>query len=168
MKNSEAILVTPKQFEIQECAVPEPKDHEILMKVEYVGMCGSDIHGFEFGPFIPPKDPNQKIGLGHEVAGEVVKVGAKVTKFKPGDKVLIEPGVPDDSCEYCRTGRYNICPDVDFMATQPNYKGALCEYMTHPEEWTYHVPEGMTTMEAALVEPAAVGMHAAILGECQD
>ena len=167
MKNSEAILVTPKHFEIQECPMPEPKDNEILMKVEYVGMCGSDIHGFEFGPFIPPKDPNQKIGLGHEVAGEVVKVGAKVTKFKPGDKVLIEPGVPDDSCEYCREGRYNICPAVDFMATQPNYKGALCQYMTHPEEWTDHVPEGMTTMEAALVEPAAVGMHAAILGEAR-
>ena len=167
MKNSEAILVTPKHFEIQECPMPEPKDNEILMKVEYVGMCGSDIHGFEFGPFIPPKDPNQKIGLGHEVAGEVVKVGAKVTKFKPGDKVLIEQGVPDDSCEYCREGRYNICPAVDFMATQPNYKGALCQYMTHPEEWTYHVPEGMTTMEAALVEPAAVGMHAAILGEAR-
>lgn len=147
--------------------MPDQKDNEILMKVEYVGMCGSDIHGFEFGPFIPPKDPNQKIGLGHEVAGEVVKVGAKVTKFKPGDKVLIEPGVPDDSCEYCREGRYNICPAVDFMATQPNYKGALCQYMTHPEEWTYHVPEGMTTMEAALVEPAAVGMHAAILGEAR-
>ena len=167
MKNSEAILVTPKHFEIKECPMPEPKDNEILMKVEYVGMCGSDIHGFEFGPFIPPKDPNQKIGLGHEVAGEVVKVGAKVTKFKPGDKVLIEPGVPDDSCEYCREGRYNICPAVDFMATQPNYKGALCQYITHPEEWTYHVPEGMTTMEAALVEPAAVGMHAAILGEAR-
>ena len=159
MKNSEAILVTPKHFEIQECPMPEPKDNEILMKVEYVGMCGSDIHGFEFGPFIPPKDPNQKIGLGHEVAGEGVKGG--------GDKVLIEPGVPDDSCEYCREGRYNICPAVDFMATQPNYKGALCQYMTHPEEWTYHVPEGMTTMEAALVEPAAVGMHAAILGEAR-
>ena len=137
MKNTEAILVTPKQFEIQECPVPEPKDNEILMKVEYVGMCGSDIHGFEFGPFIPPKDPNQKIGLGHEVAGEVVKVGAAVTKFKAGDKVLIEPGVPDDTCEYCRTGRYNICPDVDFMATQPNYRGALTEYMVHPEDWTY-------------------------------
>ena len=167
MKNSEAILVTPKHFEIQECPMPEPKDNEILMKVEYVGMCGSDIHGFEFGPFIPPKDQNKKMGLGHEVAGEVVKVGANVTKFKPGDKVLIEPGVPDDSCEYCREGRYNICPAVDFMATQPNYKGALCQYMTHPEEWTYHVPEGMTTMEAALVEPAAVGMHAAILGEAR-
>lgn len=167
MQNSEAILVTPKKFEIQECPMPQPKDNEILMKVEYVGMCGSDIHGFEFGPFIPPKDPHQKIGLGHEVAGEVVGIGAKVTKFKVGDKVLIEPGIPDDSCEYCRTGRYNICPGVDFMATQPNYKGALTQYMTHPEEWTYHIPEGMTTMEAALVEPAAVGMHAAILGEAR-
>lgn len=147
--------------------MPEPKENEIMMKVEYVGMCGSDIHGFEFGPFIPPKDPNQKIGLGHEVAGEVVGVGAKVTKFKVGDKVLIEPGVPDDTCEYCRTGRYNICPKVDFMATQPNYKGALTQYMTHPEEWTYHIPEEMSTLEGALVEPAAVGMHAAILGGAQ-
>lgn len=164
MKNTEAILVTPKKFEIQECSMPEPRENEILMKVEYVGMCGSDIHGFEFGPFIPPKDPNQKIGLGHEVAGEVVKTGSKVTRFKVGDKVLIEPGVPDDSCEYCRTGRYNICPDVDFMATQPNYRGALTQYMTHPQEWTYHIPEGMSTLEGALVEPAAVGMHAAILG----
>lgn len=167
MKNSEAILVTPKQFEIQECAVPEPKDNEILMKVEYVGMCGSDIHGFEFGPFIPPKDPNQKIGLGHEVAGEVVKVGTAVTKFKIGDKVLIEPGVPDDTCEYCRIGQYNICADVDFMATQPNYKGALTQYMAYSEEWTYRIPEGMSTLEGALVEPAAVGMHAAILGGAQ-
>lgn len=165
VKNTEAILVTPKHFEIQEAPMPEPKPKEILMKVEYVGMCGSDIHGFESGPFIPPKDPNQKIGLGHEVAGEVVKIGKDVTRFKVGDKVLIEPGVPDDTCEYCRTGRYNICPDVDFMATQPNYKGALCNYMTHPEEWTYLIPEGMSVMEAALVEPAAVGMHAAILGE---
>lgn len=164
MKNTEAILVTPKQFEIQECLIPEPNENEILMKVEYVGMCGSDIHGFEFGPFIPPKDPDQKIGLGHEVAGEVVKTGSKVTKFKAGDKVLIEPGVPDDSCEYCRSGHYNICPDVDFMATQPNYKGALTQYMTHPQEWTYHIPTGMSTLEGALVEPAAVGMHAAILG----
>lgn len=164
MKNSEAILVTPKKFEIQACEVKEPQDHEILMKVGYVGMCGSDIHGFEFGPFIPPKDPDQKIGLGHEVAGTVVKVGNQVTNFKPGDKILIEPGVPDGDCEYCKTGHYNICPSVDFMATQPNYRGALTEYMVYPEAWTYHIPEGMSVLEGALVEPAAVGMHAAILG----
>ncbi|MDO5100383.1 MAG: NAD(P)-dependent alcohol dehydrogenase [Eubacteriales bacterium] len=167
MKNSEAILVTPKQFEIQDCPVPEPKDDEILLKVEYVGMCGSDIHGFEFGPFIPPKDPNQKIGLGHEVAGTVVKVGAKVTKFKVGDRALLEPGVVDMNTAYSREGRYNICPSVDFLATQPRYRGALCQYITHPESWTFHVPDNMSTMEAALVEPAAVGMHAAILGEAR-
>lgn len=164
MENSQAILVTPKKFEIQPCPVPELKSHDILLKVEYVGMCGSDIHGFEFGPFIPPKDPNQKIGLGHEVAGEVVKVGPEVTEFQVGDKVLIEPGVPDGDCDYCREGRYNICPKVDFMATQPNYRGALTKYMAHPDAWTYHIPSGMSTLEGALVEPAAVGMHAAILG----
>ncbi|MCH4040373.1 MAG: NAD(P)-dependent alcohol dehydrogenase [Lachnospiraceae bacterium] len=163
MENSQAILVHPKQFEIEECPIPEPKAHEILMKVEYVGMCGSDIHGFEFGPYKKPK-PGQKVGLGHEVAGEVVKIGSEVTKFKVGDKVLIEPGVPDDTCEYCRSGHYNVCPDVDFLATAPNFKGAYTKYMTHPESWTYHIPEGMSTLEAALVEPAAVGMHAAILG----
>lgn len=167
MKNSEAILVKPKVFEIQETSMPEPKEDEILLKVEYVGMCGSDIHGFEFGPFIPPKDPNQKIGLGHEVAGTIVKVGSKVTKFKVGDRALLEPGVVDMTTDYSKKGQYNICPSVDFLATQPNYRGALCQYMTHPESWTFHVPDEMSTMEAALVEPAAVGMHAAILGEAR-
>lgn len=62
-----------------------PKEHEVLIKVEYVGICGSDVHGFESGPFIPPKDPNQEIGLGHECAGTVVAVGNRVTEFKPGD-----------------------------------------------------------------------------------
>lgn len=164
MKNSEAILVTPKRLEIQDCPIPEPEENEILLKVEYVGMCGSDIHGFEFGPYIPPKDPNQKIGLGHEVAGTIVKVGSKVTKFKVGDRALLEPGIVDMNTDYSRKGRYNICPSVNFLATQPNYKGALCQYMTHPEAWSFHVPDNMTTMEAALVEPAAVGIHAALLG----
>ena len=164
MKNTEAILVTPGTMRIQDAPVPEPKDDEILLKVEYVGICGSDIHGFESGPFIPPKDPNQKIGLGHECAGTVVKVGSKVKKIKVGDRVNIEPGVPCGKCKYCLSGRYNICPDVDFLATQPNYRGALTNYITHPESFTYKLPENMDTMEGALVEPAAVGMHAAELG----
>ncbi|EST77246.1 putative oxidoreductase [Escherichia coli ECA-0157] len=61
-----------------------PKEDEVLIKVEYVGICGSDVHGFESGPFIPPKDPNQEIGLGHECAGTVVAVGSRVRKFKTG------------------------------------------------------------------------------------
>lgn len=162
MKNTEAILITPGTMKIMDAPVPEPKDDEVLLKVEYVGICGSDIHGFESGPFIPPKDPNQKIGLGHECGGTVVKVGSKVKKIKVGDRVNIEPGVPCGKCEFCLSGHYNICPDVDFLATQPNYRGALTNYITHPEALTYKLPDNMDTMEGALVEPAAVGMHAAM------
>jgi len=167
MNNSEVILVEPQKTKICKCDIPEPKENEVLLKVEYVGMCGSDIHSFEYGPFIPPKDPNQKIGLGHEVSGTIVKLGSGVHDFRIGDRVLIEPGVPDGTCNYCRTGHYNICPNVDFLATQPHYKGALCKYMTHPSEWVYHIPKEMSTLEGALVEPAAVGMHAAILGNAR-
>lgn len=167
MKNTEAILVTPKKFEIQETEIRKPENTELLIEVEYVGMCGSDIHGFEFGPFIPPKDPNQKIGLGHEVCGKVVDIGEKVTKFKVGDKVIVEPGVPDLSTHYSKEGRYNICPSVDFLATWPNYKGALTNYMLHPEEWCFKLPENMTSLEGALVEPASVGVHAAKLGNAR-
>lgn len=165
MKNTEAILVTPGSMEIKETAIPIPQKDEILLKVEYVGICGSDIHGFESGPFIPPKDPNTKIGLGHECAGVIAGVGENVTNFKVGDKVTIEPGIPCGKCRFCMEGKYNICPNVDFMATQPNYKGALTNYLTHPASLTYHLPQNMDTMEGALVEPAAVGMHAAIEGK---
>lgn len=165
MKNTEAILVVPGTMEIKEVPMPVPKNDEVLIKIEYVGVCGSDVHGFESGPFIPPKDPNQKIGLGHECAGEVVAIGDKVTNIKVGDKVNIEPGIPCGKCRYCLEGKYNICPDVDFMATQPNYKGALTNYLIHPARMTYKLPENMSTMEGALVEPAAVGMHAAMLAE---
>ena len=163
-KNTEAVLVTPGTMCIQEAPVPVPKADEVLIRVEYVGICGSDVHGFQFGPFIPPKDPNQKIGLGHECAGTVVEVGEKITNFKVGDRVCLEPGVPCGKCKFCLSGHYNICPDVDFLATQPNYRGALTNYMTHPAAWTYHLPENMDFMEGALVEPAAVGMHAATEG----
>lgn len=162
MKNTEAILKAPGTMVIQDAPMPEPKDDEVLLKVEYVGICGSDVHAFEFGPFIPPKDPDQKIGLGHECAGTVVGVGRKVTKIRPGDRVNIEPGVPCGKCKYCLEGRYNICPNVDFMATSPNYRGALTNYLVHPESFTYRLPDNMDTMEGALVEPAAVGMHAAL------
>lgn len=165
MKNTKAILIKPGQMEILPADVPVPKDDEVLLKVEYVGICGSDVHGFQFGPFIPPKDPNQEIGLGHECAGTVVGVGKKVTKFKVGDRVNIEPGVPCGKCKFCLEGHYNICPDVDFMATQPNYRGALTNYLCHPESFTYKLPDNMDTLEGALVEPASVGMHAALLAD---
>lgn len=163
MQNTKAILKIPGTMEIRAAAFPIPKEDEVIINVEYVGICGSDIHGFESGPFIPPKDKNQEIGLGHECAGTVVEVGEKVTQFKIGDKVCIEPGVPCGKCRFCLEGKYNICPDVDFMATQPNYRGALTNYLSHPESFTYKLPDALDTLEGALVEPAAVGVHAAIM-----
>ena len=163
MKNTEVILVVPGTTKTVETPFPQPKENEVLIQVEYVGICGSDVHSFAYGPYIPPSDPNQKIGLGHECAGRVVAVGSKVTEFHSGDRVCIEPGVPCGHCRYCREGRYNVCPQVDFMATQPHYRGALTNYLCHPAEYTYHLPENMSTLEGALVEPAAVGMHAAML-----
>ncbi|RAS75618.1 NAD(P)-dependent alcohol dehydrogenase [Priestia endophytica] len=160
MKNRIAILEKLQRMRINQADVPVPKKDEVLINVEYVGLCGSDIHAFEYGPYIPPKDPNMEIGLGHECAGTVVAIGDSVTSFKVGDKVAVEPGVPCGVCSYCQEGRYNICPDVDFMATSPNYKGALTNYMTHPEARTFLLPDHMDTLEGALVEPMAVGFHA--------
>ena len=165
MLNTKAILKVPGTMEIVEASVPAPADDEVLIKVEYVGLCGSDIHGFKSGPFIPPKDPDQEIGLGHECAGIVAETGKNVAEFKVGDRVCIEPGVPCGKCRFCLEGKYNICPDVDFMATQPNYKGALTNYLVHPARFTYKLPGNMSLIEGALVEPAAVGMHAATLAD---
>lgn len=161
MKNTVAILERPGKMVIKDTEIPKPKDDEVLIEVKYVGICGSDVHGFEHGPYIPPKDPNQVIGLGHECSGIIKKIGKNVTKFKVGQRVCIEPGVPCYQCEFCLSGHYNVCPNVDFMATQPNYRGALTNYLTHPEAMTYHLPENMSLIEGALVEPAAVGIHAA-------
>ena len=165
MKNTKAILETPGKMVIKDAEMPTLKNDEVLIEVGYVGICGSDVHGFEHGPYIPPKDPNQEIGLGHEVSGVVKDIGKDVTKFKIGDRVCIEPGIPCYKCEYCMEGHYNVCPNVDFMATQPNYKGALTNYLTHPESMTFHLPDHMSLIEGALVEPAAVGIHAAKMAE---
>lgn len=147
------------KIEMQERPVPTPKDDEVLVKVEYVGVCGSDVHYYEhgrIGNFVVEKP----IILGHECAGTVKAVGKSVTHLKPGDRVALEPGVPCGKCEFCMTGRYNLCPDVVFMATPP-YDGAFVEYVAHPANMAFLLPENMTTMEGALVEPLSVGFHAA-------
>ncbi len=163
--NTKAILKTPGRMEVVDSSIPSFKDDEVLIEVDSVGLCGSDIHAFKYGPYIPPKDPNQEIGLGHECAGTIIAIGKDVKNLNIGDRVCIEPGIPCGVCRYCREGKYNICPNVDFMATQPNYKGALTHYVCHPALFTYRIPNNMSLLEGALVEPAAVGMHAARLAE---
>ena len=142
--------------------IPAPKANEVLVKLEYVGICGSDMHYYEtgaIGDFVvePP------FVLGHEPGGTVVEVGADVKHLKVGDRVALEPGKTCGHCEFCRTGRYNLCPDVIFFATPP-VDGVFQEYVAHEADLCFKLPENVSTLEGALIEPLAVGFHAANQG----
>ena len=142
--------------------IPVPKDNEVLVKVEYVGICGSDLHYYEqgrIGDYIvkPP------FVLGHESGGTVVAVGKDVTHLKAGDRVALEPGKTCGKCEFCKTGRYNLCPDVVFFATPP-VDGVFQEYVAHEADLCFKLPDNVSTLEGALIEPLAVGFHAAKQG----
>lgn len=151
------------KMEKRSIPMPEPGDDEVLVKIEYVGICGSDSHYLEFGRvggFVVDGD----FILGHECAGTVIQTGKHVQKLQEGDRVALEPGVTCGKCFYCKTGKYNLCPDVEFLATPP-YHGCLMNYMTFPADMCFKLPENVSTREGALVEPLAVGMHAANQGE---
>ena len=151
-----AVMTDIRKVEIQERDIPVPKDDEALVKVEYVGVCGSDLHYYEHGgvdlPFI----------LGHEASGTVVEVGAKVSNLKVGDRVALEPGKTCGHCEFCKSGRYNLCPDVIFFAA-PGTDGVFCEYVAHEAALCFKLPDNMSTLEGAMIEPLAVGFHGANL-----
>ncbi|MCL2068417.1 MAG: NAD(P)-dependent alcohol dehydrogenase [Oscillospiraceae bacterium] len=151
-----------KKMETREIPMPLLKEKQVLVKLEYVGICGSDIHYFEkgrIGDFVVKGD----FILGHECAGVICEVGEGVTSLKKGDRVALEPGCTCGQCEFCKTGLYNLCPDVEFLATPP-YHGCLQEYLAFPEGMCFKLPENMSTKEGALVEPLAVGIHAAKQG----
>ena len=142
--------------------IPTPAADEALVRVEYVGICGSDLHFFEsgrIGDFVvePP------FVLGHESGGVVVAVGENVSHLAPGDRVALEPGKTCKVCRYCREGKYNLCPDVIFFAAPP-VDGVFCHYVAHEAALCFKLPDHVSTLEGALIEPLAVGFHAADQG----
>lgn len=143
--------------------IPVPKDNEVLVKLEFVGVCGSDLHFYEMG-CIGDIKVEPPFVLGHEPGGVVVEVGKDVTKLRVGDRVALEPGKTCGHCEFCKSGRYNLCPDVEFFATPP-YDGVFQEYAAHEAELCFKLPDNVSTMEGALIEPLAVGFHAARQGD---
>ncbi|MFC3882142.1 NAD(P)-dependent alcohol dehydrogenase [Bacillus songklensis] len=154
-----AVMNEPFDIEIKELPVPKATGDEVLVKVMAVGVCGSDIHYYEHGK-IGRYVVEKPIILGHECAGIVAEIGDSVTKFKVGDRVAIEPGITCGRCEYCKEGRYNLCPDVQFLATPP-VDGAFVQYIKHREDFLFPIPDELTFEEAALNEPFSVGIHAA-------
>ncbi len=159
LTNKAAYMTGLRKLEFRDIPVQEPKAGHVLVKLEYIGVCGSDLHYYEHGR-IGDFVVNGDFILGHECAGEVVKAGEGVTCLKPGDRVALEPGVTCGECEFCKTGRYNLCPAVEFLATPP-YHGCFENYISFPANMAFKLPENVSSKEGALVEPLCVGLEAA-------
>ncbi|HZG86312.1 NAD(P)-dependent alcohol dehydrogenase [Paenibacillus sp.] len=157
-----AVMDRPMSIGVKQVEIPVPKDGEALVKVYCIGVCGSDVHYYERGK-IGRYVVTEPIVLGHEVAGEVVAVGGGVTNVSVGDRVAVEPGATCGRCDYCKSGRYNLCPDVVFLATPP-VDGAWAEYIVMPSELLFKLPDTMSYEEGALLEPLSVGFHAMLRG----
>ena len=132
---------------------------QVKIKIHTVGVCGSDVHYYthgKIGPFVV----EAPMVLGHEAAGTVVEVGEGVTHLKVGDRVCMEPGIPDPNSKASRLGMYNVDPAVTFWATPPIH-GVLTPHVVHPANYTFKLPDNVSFAEGAMVEPFAVGMQAA-------
>lgn len=161
-KMKTAVMLGIGKMGFEERDIPKVKENEVLVKLEYVGICGSDLHYYETGA-IGDYVVKPPFVLGHEPGGTVVEVGKNVKHLKAGDRVALEPGKTCGHCEFCKTGRYNLCPDVVFFATPP-IDGVFQEYVAHEADLCFKLPDNVSTMEGALIEPLAVGFHAAMQG----
>ncbi len=159
-----AVLHGIKDLRVESVPVPaSPVRGEVQVRIEKVGICGSDVHYYQhgrIGDFIV----ESPMILGHECAGTVERVGEGVSHLKTGDRVAIEPGVPRlstaESHFHMKRGRYNLCPDIFFFATPPD-DGSFCELVNHRADFCFKLPENVTLEEGALIEPLSTGIYAA-------
>ena len=160
-----AVLHKARDLRLEDVPTPDFGPDDVKVTIRSVGVCGSDVHYLRtgrIGNFVV----EEPMILGHEVSGVVAEVGENVTSLSVGDRVALEPGVPCRRCEWCKTGRYNLCPHVEFFATPP-VDGALSEYAVSPADFAYKIPDSVSLDEAALIEPLSVGIHACRRGNLQ-
>ena len=153
-----AVLVAAREVRVEERPVPAPAAGEVLVQIGSVGVCGSDVHYYEHGR-IGSFVVEQPLVLGHEAGGRIVAVGDGVPSSRVGQRVSVEPGIPCGRCRECRTGRYNLCPDVRFLATPP-VDGAFCDYLAVPSDFAHAVPDTISDDAAGLLEPLSVALWA--------
>ncbi len=157
----EALVLEQKgELDIRNIDVDEQLDvRDVRIALRNVGVCGSDVHYYTHGA-IGPFVVREPMILGHEASGVVVEIGKEVTSLAPGDRVCMEPGIPDPRSKASRLGMYNLDPAVRFWATPPVH-GVTRPTVVHPAEYTYKLPDNVSLQAGAMVEPLAVGMHAA-------
>lgn len=154
-------FTAPETIEIADVPIPEISDNEVLARVEYAGFCGTDIdlltgdmvhikNGFTTYPLIP----------GHEWSGVIEKAGKNVQGFNPGDKVTSDVSLGCGECDYCRKGRYNLCPSRLVVGSYRNKQGVFAEYIAVPQRHLYKIPDTLNLKQAALAEPAGTAAYA--------
>ena len=136
----------------------------VLLRVDRVGVCGSDIHYYLDGR-IGDQVLTYPATVGHECAGTVIEAGVEVEHLRPGDRVAVDPAMVCGTCDQCRAGRTNTCRNLQFMGCPDEALGAVAEYRVVPAANCLPIPDAMTLDEAALAEPLSVGLHAVRLGE---
>jgi L-iditol 2-dehydrogenase len=147
-------------MEIKEFPMPEIREpDEVLIRMKVVGVCGSDVHYYVNGK-IGSQVVAYPFPVGHEGAGEVVKVGAGVTSVSPGDRIAVEPAMPCGECDQCRAGRPHTCRKLRFLGCPGQADGCLSEYIVMPEKSCFKIPDSMSYTEAAISEPLAIGLYA--------
>lgn len=151
-------LHSPHDLRLAEEIVPDYAPDEVLLRIRSVGICASDVHYFNEGA-IGDAVIDTPLVLGHEVGAEVVEVGSAVKHLQPGDKVAVEPARHCGNCPICEKGWINLCPNVQFFGTPPQ-DGAMREFVAWPEHLCLKVPDSLSTAEAAMTEPMAVGIYA--------
>ncbi|NVN42621.1 NAD(P)-dependent alcohol dehydrogenase [Asaia siamensis] len=138
---------------------------DVRIAIHTVGICGSDVHYYTHGA-IGPFVVREPMVLGHEASGTITEIGSAVTDLRVGDRVCMEPGIPDPHSRATRIGHYNIDPAVRFWATPPVH-GCLTPSVVHPAAYTFRLPDQVSFAEGAMVEPLAVGVHACVKARLQ-
>ncbi|WP_434318923.1 NAD(P)-dependent alcohol dehydrogenase [Leifsonia sp. P73] len=157
-KMSASVLTTPGVIELRDVPIPELDADQVLVRIEAVGVCGSDTHFYHEG-HIGDLVVEGPIILGHESAGVIVAVGSAVSAARIGERVSIEPQRPCRRCEHCKTGDYNLCVAMEFYGAYP-IDGVFSEYAVIQDDFAFAVPDSLSADEAALIEPVSVAVHA--------
>ncbi len=153
-----------KDLRIEEKDIPKAQKGQVVIAVDYAGICGTDRHEYVGPNFIPTEKPHRLTGktapltIGHEFSGVISEIGPDVEGWKVGDRVSANGTLCCATCEMCRTGRYNVCEKLGFLGV--GLDGAFADYVAVEAARLFKVPDNVTQRQAALAEPLACGIHA--------
>nr|XP_027223993.1 sorbitol dehydrogenase-like isoform X1 [Penaeus vannamei] len=157
--NSYVVIRGVGELRLEKGPVQDIEAHEVLVRMSWVGICGSDV-SLAFKGKLADYELEPPLGVGHEASGVVAKCGSGVKNLKAGDRVALEPGDPCGSCQFCRGGHYNTCETSCFHSSPVPNPGCLSRYYKHRADLCHKLPDTVSLEEGALIEPFAVAIHA--------